>query len=246
MKLRFLGTGAGNFRGSGRHPSSVLVDRVLLDCGAGATGRLHDLGRFSELDAVLLTHLHTDHISGLFDLLLHTVLTGRTRPLTIVAPPGLTPIVRAAIAAGVTVKDPGEQFPLEYVEAIDPAVTVGPWRIRGVALEHTVPNVGYRLETDGLSLFYTGDTRSPNAAAGLRADYLVHEATFPEEDRAVAERFGHSTGRQAGATARAMGARRLFLTHIGDAPDLRPRLERESRREFAETTVASDGDAFDL
>lgn len=246
MRLSFLGTGAGNFRGNRRHPTSAIVGGLLLDCGAGATGRLHDLGRFDEVDAILLSHLHTDHFAGLFDLLLHTFLKGRTRPLTIVSPPGLSPILRAIVAAGATVRDPATLYDLRLVERMDPELSVGPWTVRGVALDHSVPNLGYLAVADGLSLFYTGDTREPSAAAGLSADYLIHEATFTSESRALAREYGHSTGAQAGATARAMKARRLFLTHLADAPGFDDRVAQESRHEFAETTVATDAESFDL
>ncbi|MFY9716920.1 MAG: MBL fold metallo-hydrolase [Thermoplasmata archaeon] len=246
MRLSFLGTGAGNFRGGARHPSGAIVDGLLLDCGAGATGRLHDLQRFDEVEAVLISHLHTDHVAGLFDLLLHTFLTGRRRPLTIVSPPGLSPILRAFVDVHAMVRDPAQLYDLRIVEEDRPSVTIGAWTVRGVPLAHTVPDLGYLATSDRLSLFYTGDTREPSAAHELRTDVLIHEATFDEEHRELAHRFGHSTGADAAEAATAMKARRLFLTHLGDAPDLESRVARESRTRFAETVVASDGASFDL
>ncbi|HTP53843.1 MAG TPA: MBL fold metallo-hydrolase [Thermoplasmata archaeon] len=246
MKLTFLGTGAGNYRGGGRHPSSAIVEGLLLDCGAGATGRLHDLHRFDEVEAVLLSHLHTDHVAGLFDLLLHAFITGRTRPLTIVSPPGLSPILRAFVAADAMVKDPATLYDLRVVEELQPAVHVGKWTVRGVPLSHTVPDLGYLAVSDGLSLFYTGDTREPTATHALHADVLIHEATFDEEHRTLAHQLGHSTGAGAGDAAAAMKARRLFLTHLGDAPDLATRVAHEGRGRFGDTEVASDGATYDL
>lgn len=246
IRLDFLGTGSGNYRGHARHTSSALLDGLLLDCGAGTTGRLHDLGRFDDVDAVLVSHLHADHIAGLFDLLLHTVIRGRDRPLTIVSPPGLSEVVGAAIAAGATVHDPADRYELRWVERMDPSLTVGRWAIHGVPLLHTLPNLGYRLVRDGLSVFYTGDTRSPHAGTEAPTDVVVHEATFSDDQRESAGRFGHSTGPEAAEFARAVGARRLFLTHLGDAPGLAERHEREARSVFADTVVANDADRFEL
>jgi ribonuclease Z len=246
MKLSFLGTGAGNFRGGARHPSSAILDGLLLDCGAGATGRLHDLHRFDEVEAVLISHLHTDHVAGLFDLLLHTFLTGRTRPLTIVSPPGLSGILRAFVAAEAMVRDPAQLYELRVIEEERPSVRVGAWTVRGVPLRHTVPNLGYLATSDRLSIFYTGDTREPSATHELRTDVLIHEATFDDEHHELAHRLGHSTGGDAAEAAMAMKAQRLFLTHLGDAADLATRVARESRKRFAETVVASDGESFDL
>jgi ribonuclease Z len=246
MKLSFLGTGAGNFRGSRRHPSGAIVEGLLFDCGAGATGRLHDLHRFSEVDAVLVSHLHTDHVAGLFDFLLHTFLTHRTRPLTIVSPPGLAGIVRAFVAVGATVKDPADLYELRFVEGPGPEVRIGEWTIQGIPLDHTVPNLGYLARSDRYSIFYTGDTREPSAANELRADCVIHEATFSEEHRDLARQFGHSTGAEAAVAAGRMHARRLFLTHLGDAPDLERTIAEESRSRFPDAIVASDGESFDL
>ncbi len=246
MKLTFLGTGAGNFRGSRRHPASAYVDGVLLDCGAGATGRLHDVGAFDRVDVVLISHLHSDHVAGLFDFLLHTLITGRRRPLTLVSPPGLSPILASVFAAKGTVVDPSQLYEFRLVESDRPEVTVGRWRIRGVPLDHSILDLGYHLSTDGLSIFYTGDTREPSATLETPADYLIHEATYADRHRASAREYGHSTGTEAAEAARATGARRLFLTHVGDLPDTDSEIAAEARRTFPESVVAEDRSSFDL
>ena len=116
MELTFLGTGAGNHVGSRRHPVSAFVDGILLDCGAGTTGRLQDAELFDRVDGVLITHLHADHIAGLFDFLLHTVIAQRRRPLSLLPPPGLTPILRAKYDDGAMVTDPPNLNALRLVE----------------------------------------------------------------------------------------------------------------------------------
>ncbi len=246
MKLDFLGTGAGNFRGSQRLPSSALLDTLLLDCGAGATGRLHDLGRFDAVEAVLISHLHTDHVAGLSDLLLHTLITHRTRPLTVISPPGLGPILRAVFDAHGTVVDPSELYEFHLVEGEAIDVRVGSWRVRTRLLDHTVPNLGYLLTHDDLSVFYTGDTREPCPGTDLKADYLVHEATFCDRHASLAREYGHSTGTEAGEAARRMGVRRLFVNHIGDEPNSTDEIAREARLAFRDSTVVEDRSRFEL
>ena len=246
MKIQFLGTGAGNFRGSRRQPGSALLDDVLLDCGAGATGRLHDAGRYGDVNVVLISHLHSDHMAGLFDFLLHTLITGRRRPLTILSPPGLGGVLRAMVDVHGMVVDPSKLYDLRILEGDRLDVTVGRWSIRTVPLDHTVLDLGFLLQTEGLSAFYTGDTREPSAARSLRVDYLIHEATYPDEHAALATEYGHSTATDAAATAVAMGARQLLINHVGDDPGADEVIGREARRVFADTVVTEDGLRLEL
>jgi len=246
MKVHFLGTGAGNFRGSRRTPCSALLEGVLLDCGAGATGKLHDLHRFDEVEAVLISHLHSDHVAGLFDFLLHTFITGRKRRLVIVSPPGLRRLLRAVVDVKGTVVDPSSLYDLELIEGDHVQTTVGRWTIQAKALDHSVLDLGFLLQTDGVSVFYTGDTREPSPARALRADYLIHEATYPDQFSARAREFGHSTGSQAAETAAAMGARRLLLNHVGDLPDADVEIAREAKRIFPDSLVVEDRQSVEL
>ncbi len=246
MKISFLGTGAGNFRGNRRHMSSALVDGLLLDCGAGATGRLHELALFDRVDAVLVSHLHSDHIAGLFDLLMHTVIVDRKRPLTIVSPPGLSPILRAMNAAGALVRDPAELYDLRLVEGPRPEVTVGRWKVRSFPLRHTVYNLGYLLDSGDATVYYTGDTGQPSVPEGLRADIVVHESTYADRHADLAEQFRHSTASQAARAATAMGARRLFVTHLGSREGTDEEVAHEVRAGFHDSTVAEDNGQYDV
>lgn len=246
MNLTFLGTGAGNHIGSRRQPCSAFVQGILLDCGAGTTGRLQDAGLFDRVEGVLITHLHTDHIAGLLDFLLHTVIAKRTRPLTILSPPGLSPILGALNAVNAFALDPAKMFQLNIVEELLPQSVIGPWSIRGVPLDHSVYNLGYHLTSDDTSVFYTGDTREPSGAKDVRADFVIHESTYADRysDRALA--FGHSTASQAARAAIEMRARRLFLTHLTSLPDTDAEALREVRALFPDSEIAEDRSQFEL
>lgn len=246
MNLTFLGTGAGNFRGSRRQPSSAYAEGFLLDCGAGTTGRLQDAGLFDRVDGVLVTHLHADHLAGLFDFLMHTVIAQRRRPLTILSPPGLSAILNAVNAAHTMVIDPAELYPLVLVEDPLPRATIGAWTIRGVPLDHSVYNVGYLLESSGASIFYTGDTREPAGAKGVRADVVIHESTYADRYADRAHEFGHSTASQAARAARALGARKLFLTHLGSLAGTDEEVLREVRAAFPDSEVAEDRRTYEI
>jgi ribonuclease Z len=124
----------------------------------------------------------------------------------------------------------GHRVTLEDGREIDPAALVGPTR-------------------PGRKLVITGDTR-PCAAtmeAAERADLLVHEATFTDEDAARAAETGHSTAREAAEVAAHAGVRRLILTHVSArySRDV-SELEREAREVFPPTQIARDGLEVDI
>jgi ribonuclease Z len=101
----------------------------------------------------------------------------------------------------------------------------------------------------GRKVVYSGDTRPVPALVEVarRADLLVHEATFGEEERERAKETGHSTAREAAELARAAAVRRLVLTHLSArySRDATPLLE-EARAVFPETGVAKDGLEIDV
>ena len=104
MRLTVLGSGPG-MAVPNRHPSCYHVEsdgtRLLIDAGDGAAGRLVRASiDVAGIDAVIVTHTHADHAGGLFFLLQHAHLAGRTRPLDIYMPAGLLPGGRADDARG--------------------------------------------------------------------------------------------------------------------------------------------------
>ena len=90
MKLTLLGTGCpvASLRRQG--PSQIVEcgdDRILVDCGAGALRRLLEAGyQGKAITHVAFTHLHSDHVTGLLDVLYATWV--RRSPPVIIGPPG--------------------------------------------------------------------------------------------------------------------------------------------------------------
>ncbi len=93
MKLTILGSGCPSVD-LVRYGPSALIDcgegnRILIDCGSGVTQRLLEHGvKGSEIDALILTHLHSDHIVDLFQLIISSWHQGRSRPQKIFGPVG--------------------------------------------------------------------------------------------------------------------------------------------------------------
>lgn len=120
-----------------RHQGHAL----LIDCGEGTQTALKAAGQKSKpIDVILITHVHADHIAGLPGLLLTMGNDGRTAPVTIYGPEGLTEIVRSlcVIAPEIT-------FPVnvcELKEAHTRFKCIG-LTVDAFPLEHRLPCYGY-------------------------------------------------------------------------------------------------------
>jgi ribonuclease Z len=146
LDIALVGTG-GMMPLPNRWLSSVLLrygrHLVLFDCGEGTQISLRGLGwGLKDIDLVLISHVHGDHITGLPGLLLTQGNSGRTEPVQIVGPRGL-----GAVVAGLMVVAPNLPFEVrcremesgEYVELDDLKATC-------VAAEHHVPCLAYRID----------------------------------------------------------------------------------------------------
>jgi ribonuclease BN (tRNA processing enzyme) len=221
--------------------------KLLLDCGAGTMLRAAEFEvPWATVTHLAITHFHPDHWGELAPYLFALrwgVEPPRSAPLTLLGPPGMRlRLDRLAGAFGDWVAEP--EFPLEVVEiAPGDAVELA----AGVTLEacdtpHTPESVAYAVRTGDAHLVYTGDTGPSDALAQWAAgcDLLLAECSLPDE-RAVEL---HLTPTQAGALARAAGARRLVLTHFYPVFGATDPAEVAARQFDGEIVAAQDGDRF--
>lgn len=225
MKLTVVGC-SGSVSGPESASSCYLVQAqdqgrtwsVLLDLGSGAFGQCLRHVDPAEVDAVLISHLHADHIVDLASM--HVFLKyGPGSPhakLRVVGPAGTAERVEQICGDTSTSGSP------LAVEAWQPGVpiTVGPLVIEPFVVLHPTPAYAMRItgpsETAGGTrvLTYSGDTDSCESviAAAEGADLFLCEAAFEEGREAV--RGVHLSGRRAGEAAQAAGVKSLVLTHL--------------------------------
>jgi ribonuclease BN (tRNA processing enzyme) len=197
LKLIVLGAGSivptpSRF-GSG-HYVEAGESRLLLDCGPGVLEKMRNLSLSPfKLTAVLLTHFHIDHVSDIFPLLKLRAFTPEGLPnkspqkLRIFGPRGLKRFLEILI-------DNNEFFSylktlMRYESYVD-IEEVEPWRVfefEGIRLTSAPVahdgGVAYRLEYQGASLVFSGDTKFSENLVKLAdgVDVLVHECSFPHE-----------------------------------------------------------------
>ena len=92
MKLTLLGTGCPSVDHKRFGPSNLITTnkaKILVDCGSGITQRLHQLKVSSaNIDALLFTHLHSDHAVDLYQLIISSWHSYRIKPWKIYGPKG--------------------------------------------------------------------------------------------------------------------------------------------------------------
>ncbi len=266
FKVTLLGTGVPTPRPDRFGPSTLVEagdQKLLIDAGRGATIRLYQLGvPLGRIDALLLTHYHSDHTSGIPDVWLTGWLGShyarRTRPFRVIGPVGakvLMSNLERAYAADIKIRIADEKLPPAGV-----AVEVEEFNADGVVLEWngvTViafevdhgdvikPAYGYRIEYAGRSAVISGDTRfNENVIKhGTGADLLVHEVAAaspemmqqPHIQRIMAH---HTTAREAGTVFARTRPRLAAFTHLvllgGDriAPPTFDHLLAETRQTY--------------
>ena len=124
---------------------------ALIDCGEGTQVSLRRAGcRLSRLEALLLTHVHADHVAGLPGLLLSLGNTGREKPLPVYGPKGAARVVKA-----LTVISQEAGFPLEIheMEGGEKALLPNGLTMTCLALTHRAPCLGYRLTLKRKGIF---------------------------------------------------------------------------------------------
>ena len=188
LTVTFAGSGDA-FGSGGRYQACIHlrgpdgIDPVLLDCGATSLTALKRLGLApGDIAAVFISHLHGDHFGGLPFLVLDGQFSRRTKPLTVIGPPGvsqrLTDAMECMFPGSSTA---ARRFDVETVE-LRPGETstVAGVTVRAWEVDHPsgAPPFALRLDLAGRTIAYTGDTAWTDAllAVAAGADLLIAEA----------------------------------------------------------------------
>ena len=194
MKLRVLGCNGGIGGEHLRTTSLLIDDDVLIDAGMGVADlSIADLAR---IDHVFLTHTHLDHIACL-PLMMDSAGDRRNKPLAVYGIPAVLNILRKHVLNGQIWPDfamiPSAENPFmayQPIELLAPVILGGRSFIP-LPVDHTIPAVGYRLDSGAGSLVFSGDTgpcdafwQAVNGIDNLR--HVIVECAFPDGDAPLA------------------------------------------------------------
>lgn len=223
MRLRVLGC-SGSIGGQQNRTTSFLVDQdILIDAGTGV-GDL-SLADLTMIDHIFVTHSHLDHVTSIA-FFLDSVGALRPNPVTVYATrPTIETLKRSLFNWDIWpdfTQIPTPEAPwLRYQEVeVGKVITLGGRRITVLPAIHTVPAVGYHLDSGKASLVFTGDT-GPNDALWMAVNrienlkFLIIETAFSDKDRKLAELALHlCPSMLADELAKLKRPAEIYITHL--------------------------------
>ncbi|MEO0999143.1 MAG: MBL fold metallo-hydrolase [Pseudomonadota bacterium] len=264
MKLICLGTGSpeAHSRASSGYLVEAAGTRLLLDVGGGVVDRLIASGRMpADVDALFLTHLHSDHMMD-YARLVHARWDEGGGDLSVTGPAPIAEITRRlfgpegafAFDLGARTGLPGSQKvwearggtlprprPAPRVREVAPGFSAegAGWRLTSCEVPHAQPFLdcmGFRIEAEGKAIVYSGDAGPSGVLDALArgADLLLHWCYRWSWEALPEAISANSPGHlETAAMARRLGIPRLALTHIRRHMDT-PEAHARVRAEVAE------------
>ena len=235
MYLTILGNN-GPFPAPNGACSSYLLEsdsgetKLLIDAGTGSLARLMEIARPETLTAVVLSHLHFDHISDLLPMQYALQFSGRERPLPVFLP-RRPERVRSLLEC-------------PYYDLFDHEdIAVGEMRLSFIPAAHPVEGSCVAVACDGAKFVFTGDTNRVPALELLAdgCDLLLADAGLSQAD--WTEKKPHLSAALCGALAREARAGALLLTHLN--PLYNPTsLLAEAREAYPAAELARLGERY--
>lgn len=222
---------------------------LLLDCGNGVFAKLRAAREFTDVQAVVISHLHADHFADLIPYAYaltysHQAQAANARP-ALYAPPGARETFRRVTGAWHAPELIEQAFELHEYDA-GTELALDPLRVRFHEVPHFITTHAVQVSEGDRSFTYGADCRPNDEIVSFArgTDLLMLEATLeaPEEQ----PQRGHLTPAEAGAHARRSGARRLVLTHLSADHD-EAWVRAEAERAFgAPVEVAREGAVYEV
>ena len=275
-QIVLLGTKGGPaIRQGGAMPTSSLLQfcdqNILIDCGIGVSRSVVEAGvSLLDLDAIFITHLHSDHVLELGPLIYTAWTTGLRQPINIYGPTGLADYWQGFLASmkfdhEIRIKDEGRPnlTNLVLLHEINPdfATTINGIEVTALRVDHppVTECYAFRFDCNQKSAVFSADTCyfPPLADFAKNADILVHEAMLMQGVENLILRTpganrlrehliaSHTKAEDVGRIAKSAGVGHLCLNHLvpSDDPDIKTTnwIKEVSKTWDGELTIGHDG-----
>ncbi len=242
MRLTILGSGTCvpyQRRGSSSYALELRNSKILLDCGNGATWKLGKAKiNYLDIDHIFITHFHPDHTADLIPFLFATKYayqSSRTKSLNIWGPAGFTRFFSSLTEAygdwivpqTLTVSDI-EKTEIRFEDFV----------LKSAHTPHTENSLAYRIDSEGKSIVYSGDTDYSESLVTLAdsSDILLIECSMPDEMKAE----GHLTPAGVSRIANESRPKKIVLTHLFPVCDKSDMLTQIRNQVDADVVLAED------
>ena len=268
MELTLLGTGCPSVDHKRFGPSNLVSTKntkILVDCGSGITQRLHELEVSSaDIDALLFTHLHSDHAVDLYQLIISSWHSYRIKPWKIYGPKGTKKFVKKIMDAWADERKLRISYEARAsAKAFDIQVTefksIGNIKIKDLSIKYFEVDhkpvkyaYGFSFTNKNKKLTISGDTRPCENLMkyAQQSDVLLHEVFIEGEILQINKmrtkktlhnvQSYHTTSTQVGKVAFIARAKKLVLTHFVPTRFNKNNLKKVVKKDFGKDPVIGE------
>jgi ribonuclease BN (tRNA processing enzyme) len=239
MKLTIIGFWGG-YPKMNEASSGYLLEhngyRLLVDCGSGVLSKLQNFVYPEDLDAVILSHYHPDHIADI-GVLQHARLIQGFLGKDF----GTLPIYGHHFNQAEFKKLTYKNITVGVAYNLEQAQPIGPFEISFLRTNHPVECFAMRIEVEGKVVVYTADTsfKAELIDFSRNADILLCECNFYEGQNG--KNAGHMTSIDAGTLAHQANVKKLILTHLPHYGELDKLVDEASTKYKGTILLASEG-----
>jgi len=268
MELTLLGTGCPSVDHKRFGPSNLITSKktkVLVDCGSGVTQRLHQLKVSSaDIDALFFTHLHSDHAVDLYQLIISSWHSYRTKPWKIYGPKGTKKFVNKIMDAwaderklriSYEARATAKAFEMDVIEF----KTSGNIKIKDINIKYFEVDhkpvkyaYGFCFTNKNKKLTISGDTKPCENLMkyAQKSDVLLHEVFIEGEIIKTNKmrtkktlhnvRSYHTTSSEVGKVAFITQSKRLVLNHFVPTQFNKGRLKNIVKKDFGKNPIIGE------
>ena len=268
MKLTLLGTGCPSVDHKRYGPSNLVTSKeakILVDCGSGVTQRLNELKISSaNIDALLFTHLHSDHAVDFYQLIISSWHSYRTKPWKIYGPKGTKKFVNKFMDTWSDERKLRISYEARSsVKAFDIDITefksFGNLKIKDINIKYFEVDhkpvkfaYGFNFTNNNKKLTISGDTRPCENLMkyAQKSDVLLHEVFIEGEIKKTNKmrtkktlhnvKSYHTTSSEVGKVAFITQSKKLVLTHFVPTRFNKAKLKKLVKKDFGKDPIIGE------